>query len=154
MVVINARTSSFSDVPPGAKSLWRAMKGRPATPLVFVLSPDGSNGIAGYHARQIYGNSRKLVRQVKEKIEMEGLGGSNSSSSSTSSSATASTASSPDTSLLFEEQEWTNLDGKVMRAAVQSANASTVIFLLPNKKTIAYPLDQLSHESRQRITGS
>jgi len=55
---------------------------------------------------------------------------------------------------LIPTRAWTNSDGHEIRAAVKTADASKVTFLLPNNKEVAYPLDKLSDESRAAIAAA
>jgi hypothetical protein len=52
---------------------------------------------------------------------------------------------------LIEEREWTNATGGKIRAAVQAADDSKVTFLMPNGKSVEYPLEKLSEESQEAI---
>lgn len=74
----------------------------------------------------------------------------------TSTAAAAETAeTSSDTTAkgpLIDTRSWTNAEGRVIRAAVKSADDTTVTFLMEGGKEVKYPLDKLSAESRQMIT--
>jgi thiol-disulfide isomerase/thioredoxin len=52
---------------------------------------------------------------------------------------------------LIEQREWTNASGGKIKAAVKSADDKKVTFLMPNGKTVDYPLEKLSDESREAI---
>ncbi len=52
---------------------------------------------------------------------------------------------------LIEQRSWTNSDSKTIQAAVVKADETNVTFLMANGKSIAYPLDKLSDESRKII---
>ena len=41
---------------------------------------------------------------------------------------------------LIPSRDWTNTDGHTITAAVKSASASNVIFLMTNGKSVDYPL--------------
>lgn len=56
-----------------------------------------------------------------------------------------------DTAPLIATRAWTNADGKEIRAAVKSADATTVTFLMDGGKEVKYPLAKLSEESRKAI---
>lgn len=60
---------------------------------------------------------------------------------------TAATAAAP----LIASRAWTNADGKEIRAAVKSVDATHVTFLMDGGKEVRYPLDKLSEESRAAI---
>lgn len=53
---------------------------------------------------------------------------------------------------LFETQTWTNDQGIEMKAAVKSASAESVTFLMPGGKVVEYPMTKLSEASQKRIT--
>ncbi len=54
-------------------------------------------------------------------------------------------------SLLIEQQSWTNIDGNTIKAAVKAADSSTVTFIMANGKSVDYPLEKLSEQSREII---
>lgn len=62
--------------------------------------------------------------------------------------SSATTAAAP----LIATRAWTNADGKEIRAAVKSADATTVTFLMDGGKEVKYPLAKLSEDSRKAIT--
>lgn len=53
--------------------------------------------------------------------------------------------------LLVPSREWTNTDGKTIRAAVKAADATNVSFLTDNGQVVSYPLEKLTEESRKVI---
>lgn len=55
---------------------------------------------------------------------------------------------------LIQTRAWTNSDGKEIRAAVKSADAANVTFLMPTGKEVVYPLAKLSEESRAAIAAA
>ncbi len=65
--------------------------------------------------------------------------------------ASESAASTPPAGPLIASRAWTNSDGKEIRAAVKSADATTVTFLMDNGKEVKYPLAKLSEDSRKTI---
>lgn len=137
VVVADIAKKEASKLPPAAKSLDRAIGG--SIPQIFVTSPDGQKEIQGYSYSQISKDMRGVVRELKEKLE-----GQSFSDSETS------TTSSP-SSQLAAQQNWTNSEGKTISAAVQSTDGTTVVFILPNKRVVPYPLTNLSEESQKRI---
>ena len=54
-------------------------------------------------------------------------------------------------SMMLESQPWTNADGVEIIAAIKSANATHVTFVLPNNTETNYPLASLSETSRSKI---
>jgi thiol-disulfide isomerase/thioredoxin len=52
---------------------------------------------------------------------------------------------------LIDQREWTNAGGGKIKAAVKSADDTKVTFLMANGKTVDYPLEKLSEESREAI---
>lgn len=52
---------------------------------------------------------------------------------------------------LIEQRSWTNSDGKTIQAAVVKADETNVTFLMADGKSMEYPLDKLSDESRKII---
>lgn len=53
--------------------------------------------------------------------------------------------------LLLEEQEWTNAEGRTIRAAVERYDGETVRFVMPDGSGVDYPAANLSEESRERL---
>jgi thiol-disulfide isomerase/thioredoxin len=53
---------------------------------------------------------------------------------------------------LIDTRSWTNADGKEIRAAVKSADATNVTFIMDGGKEVKYPLAKLSEDSRKTIT--
>lgn len=52
---------------------------------------------------------------------------------------------------LFETRDWTNSEGKEIKAAVREATETEVTFLMFAGKIVKYPLDKLSPESQKAI---
>jgi len=52
---------------------------------------------------------------------------------------------------LVPSRAWTNSDGKSITAAVKSADATSVTFIMASGKEVVYPLTKLSEESRKVI---
>lgn len=53
---------------------------------------------------------------------------------------------------LIASSTWTNTEGKEIRAAVKSVDATHVTFLMDGGKEVRYPLEKLSEASRNAIT--
>ena len=52
---------------------------------------------------------------------------------------------------LIDQRSWINAEGNAIQAAVKKADDSTVTFLMRNGKTVDYPVEKLSEESREII---
>ena len=53
--------------------------------------------------------------------------------------------------LIVGLQEWTNSSGRKIVAGIRSVTAGDVLFVLPDGKTVNYPLFKLSTESQDKI---
>lgn len=63
----------------------------------------------------------------------------------------ASASKLPSNAPLIAARAWTNAEGKEIHAAVKTADATTVTFLMPNGQTTKYQMDKLSEASRKDI---
>ena len=52
---------------------------------------------------------------------------------------------------LIASKSWTNSEGVAITAAVKSVDDKNVVFIMPNKKEVTYPLEKLSETSREEI---
>lgn len=100
-------------------------------PRVFVF---GSDGFLAYDGSP---SGPEFEKAVEDALAATGGGGE------------AKPAAAP--SNLIAEQSWTNASGGSIRAAVKSADDKKVTFVLANGKTVDYPLEKLSDESREAI---
>ena len=98
-------------------------------PHAFVFDVDGKLIFEGNPGNEDFDRTiRKALRDVKDDEEE---------------------AETP--SMLCENSTWTNSDGKEIKAAVKEATETEVTFVMFAGKTVKYPLDQLSDESRKKI---
>ena len=81
---------------------------------------------------------RDLKKEIKE---MDVVG----------SSAKPEEAEAEESTLLAEQQAWTNAEGKTITAAIVTADSTTVSFLMENGKTVAYPIAKLSASSQEDV---
>ncbi|MEM9080478.1 MAG: hypothetical protein AAGC74_07305 [Verrucomicrobiota bacterium] len=107
----------------------------------MVTTADGNTALKGFSYNTLKTDTRKAVRELRKELEGLDVVGQTTSSSDDS----------PPSTLLAEEQFWTNAEGKQMKAAVLSKSDDAVIFLMPNGKSIEYPLEKLSAASREAI---
>lgn len=111
-------------------------------PMVMVTTADLSKGLKGY-GYQALSDTRKVARELKKELkEMDVIGSAPSEEADETSS---------ESSLLAEEQAWTNAEGKAITAAIVTADENTVTFLMPNGKSVAYPLAKLSASSQESV---
>ncbi len=109
-------------------------------PMVMVTTADLSKGLKGFSYKQL-SDTRKAARTLKKEIKEMDVVGSSANEEETASGS----------SLLAEEQVWTNADGKAITAAILLADEATVTFQMPNGKVVAYPLAKLSASSQEDI---
>lgn len=111
--------------------------------MVLVTTADGSTNIKGMSYDALKGGqSRKAARELKKTLaEVNVLG-------------EAPKAAEDDTPVAAEDskvEEWTNTDGKTIKAAVKSLDDTRVQFEMENGKSVWYPIDKLSSESQERL---
>lgn len=99
-------------------------------PRVFVF---GSDGFLAYDGSP---SGAEFEKAVEDALAAKGDSGEEKPAAATN---------------LVAEQSWTNASGGSIRAAVKSADDKKVTFLLANGKTVDYPLEKLSEESREAI---
>lgn len=122
------------------------------SPVVIVTSPEGTRPIMGYKGNTAGGRDgiKKKVRALRKRLKAEpellAIG----------TTVTETTKPSADTTsrdtLLAESQEWMNTAGKTITAAIKSADAENVVFVMENGKEVTYPLSKLHLDSRAKIT--
>lgn len=100
-----------------------------AIPRVFVF---GSDGFLAYDGSP---SGEAFEKAVEDALAAKGDSGE----------------AEPASASLIPEQSWTNATGGSIRAAVKSADDKKVTFLMANGKTVDYPLEKLSKESREAI---
>lgn len=142
-------------IPDGVRSLLSSGSYGNTIPMVFVTSPDGSKGITGASYASLSGDIRGTRRDLQREISEAGdllAAASGMTGDDEESAAAGPVESDPGPALLAETQEWSNADGRSIRAAVERIEGDTVRFLMPNGSTADYPIANLSEESRERIS--
>lgn len=124
-------------MPPAAKKLSNSKESGKFIPKVLVTSADGSEPIGSVTYETLYDDARKAARAMKKKVAAK----------LAEAPAEVVVAKNP---LLAEEQEWTNDQGKTIRAAVVRVDGEEVEFLIKRKK-VSYPLNKLSEESAAKL---
>lgn len=107
--------------------------------MLYALSADGSEGIDVVPYETLKEDARGAARKLKKdfkKIE-ESLKQKEDEASA-------------DSGFLAEEQEWTNIDGRKIRAAVANVGEEKVEFVI-KKKRVMYPLNKLDQQSREKL---
>jgi hypothetical protein len=154
VVFADSRTESAS-LPAGANQV-RGAAGN-VIPLAMVTNSDGSAGIRGISYTELKSDTRKAVRELKKLIEEKGgVEAAAGAASAAGAAGTAAKAGDPEkpkseTDALASAQEWTNVDGKKITAAVLKIMENNVEFMLPDGTTTLYPIDKLAEESRVRM---
>lgn len=121
--------------------------------MVFVTTADGETGIEAIPYSKLSSDMREADRDLRKKLEtVNVLGAPGDDPEETSTTETANDSTPPTSPEFFApSQEWTNTDGKKITAAIQSVKEDAVVFLMPDGRSLDYPLDKLSQESRERI---
>ena len=112
-------------------------------PMVMVTTADLTTGLKGFSYKDLH-DSRGAARDLKKAIkEMDVVGNAASVDEDTDDAA--------ESTLLAEQQAWTNSEGKAITAAILMADDTTVTFQMPNGKTVAYPVSKLSASSQEEV---
>lgn len=124
-------------MPLAAKKLANSKEAGKFIPKLLVTSADGKKPIGAVTYEQLKDDARKAARAMRKKIEQ----------AKTEDEETESAAHSK---FLAPEQEWTNAQGKTIRAAVVSVAGGSVEFLMKGKQ-VTYPMSKLSDSSKQKL---
>ncbi|MCW1886819.1 thioredoxin family protein [Luteolibacter flavescens] len=109
-------------------------------PIVTVFSSEADNKILGGMCyKQIGEDSRKAFKNLDAEVEKAAA------------SVPAKAAETKDADKSSGMREWTNAEGKKIKAELVSSTDTKATFKLENGKTVEYALDKLSKESREEI---
>lgn len=125
-------------MPPVARDLLNSKEAGKFIPILVMTTADGEKGVGAVAYERLKDDARKAAREMRRRF---------SDLAKESDEEPEETA---EPQLVAEEQEWTNLQGKTIRAAVVKIDDAKVQFLI-NKKTVEYPLDKLSEQSRNQL---
>lgn len=125
-------------MPPVARDLLNSKEAGKFIPILVMTTADGEKGVGAVAYERLKDDARKAAREMRRRF----------SDLAKESDEEPEEAAEPQ--LVAEEQEWTNLQGKTIRAAVVKIDDAKVQFLI-NKKTVEYPLDKLSEQSRNQL---
>ncbi|QTN32236.1 hypothetical protein HZ994_07800 [Akkermansiaceae bacterium] len=112
-------------------------------PIVAVLSPENEKLLGGLCYKQISGDGGKAFKTLDAEVanEIANL------------PPAEETSPAPGTHVANHGmQDWTNSEGKTIRAEAVSRTGSSVKLRLQNGKTVDYPLDKLSEDSRKLVS--
>lgn len=111
------------------------------TPIVAVLSHEDERLLGGLCYKQISGDGRKAFKTLDAEIAAK-LAEQPAGKPATPEKAAPSTGGTRD---------WTNSDGKTIRAEAISSDGDSVTLKLESGKVVDYPLDKLSETSRKLV---
>lgn len=111
-------------------------------PIVAVLAPENDMLLGGLCYTQISGDSRKAFKTLETEIAAK--------MAEVPDTETAPAADA--TEVAESSREWTNAEGNSIKAVALSTNGISVTFKLENGKTVEYPLEKLSEESRKLVS--
>lgn len=143
MVVFANSKGEFSSLPAGAKQMIR--EGGRGIPIVAVTDVSGERGIAAVSYAQLYDDARGAAREVRKKLEDVDVIGSAASEEETLAETEA------PVSPLAESQDWTNSDGKTIKAAIDRLDGDSVVFVMDDGREVPYRISRLAPESQERI---
>lgn len=144
VVFFDTKKDNFSALPQEVRKLRGEAHMGNTIPMVMVTTADLSVGLKGFSYADL-GDAGKAARGLRRELKDKNVIGAEQ----TDPTATDEGGS----SLLAEEQAWTNSDGVTITAAVLSMTEDTVIFLMPNGKSVGYPIEKLSASSREDLEG-
>ena len=142
VVFIDSKKEGLSNAPASVGELRGQTHMGNTIPMVMVTTADLSKGLKGFSYKDL-SDTRKAARDLKKEIkEMDVVG----------SAPAAEEEEAGESTLLAEEQAWTNSAGKTITAAIVMADETTVTFQMPDGKTVAYPVAKLSASSQEDVT--
>jgi hypothetical protein len=106
-------------------------------PIVAVLSPEDDKLLGGLSYKQIAGDGKKAFKTLETEI-------AGKLENQPAKETPATTGS--------RIREWTNMDGKTIRAEALSSDGVSVTLKLENGRVVDYALDKLSEKSREHVT--
>jgi hypothetical protein len=121
-------------------------------PIVAVIANDDYRLLGGLCYKQISEGESKAFRALEQEVE-ESLakgGAAAAPKPAAQSAAPAATAKASDEDE-SDIRDWTNLDGKTIRAAAIAFDNGKVSFRMENGKVVDYPVKNLSEESRESL---
>lgn len=113
-------------------------------PIVAVLSPSDDRLLGGLCNKQISEDGKKAFKTMEKEI---------AESMAAQPAVEKVPAAKPSSGM----REWTNSEGKTIKAEALSSTETSVSLKLENGKVVDYPMDKLSEESRKLVkeaTGS
>lgn len=116
-------------------------------PIVAVLSPEDGRLLGGLSYKQVAGDGRKAFKTLETEVAQklaEAPAAQKPAGKKPAASATAAETGGM--------REWTNSEGKTIKAEALSTDALSVTFKLENGKVVDYPLEKLSEESRTLVS--
>ena len=145
IVYIDSKSNEIKKAPKAVMQLrLKPSMGR-IIPMVMVTTADGSKGLRGFSYEELKGGQAgKAARELRRALEGVDVLGGNAAKDEP-----APAAEEPE--MLAPEQTWQNAEGKTITAAVKQIDATKVTFVLQDGKTVSYPLDKLSEESREKL---
>ena len=112
-------------------------------PIVAVLSPDDDRLLGGLCYNQIAADGRKAFKTLETEIAASMADQPPAKEAAPAAGKTGETGG---------LRDWTNAEGKTIRAEALSGNEISVTLKLENGKVVDYPLEKLSEESRKLVS--
>jgi hypothetical protein len=107
-------------------------------PIVAVLSPADGTLLGGLCYKQIAGDGKKAFKTLETEIAEK-------------MAALPAAEKAPDAKPSGGMRDWTNTEGKTIKAEAISGTETSVTLKLENGKVVDYPLEKLSEESRMLV---
>ena len=127
-------------------------------PIVAVLANDDLRLLGGLCYKQISAGEAKAFRALDQEVEESLAKGGGAAAAQPAANATRTDAPKESAEACDEEdsgvRDWTNLDGKTIRAAAIAFDKGKVSFRMENGKVVEYPVNKLSEQSRKSLAES
>jgi hypothetical protein len=120
-------------------------------PFALVTTADGKKGVHAISAAAIHEDPRKAERDAKRKLAEIDVVGDLSDLGKEEKAGDGDEQSEKPEKPKVNFGEWTNSEGKTMKAMPVEINDDTVKFRLESEKTFAYAISKLSEESQLKL---
>lgn len=145
IVFVDSKKGDLSKAPKEVSRLRSEAHMGNTIPMVMVTTADLTKGLKGINHDDL-ADAGKAARDLRRELKDVDVVGS-----APAADASDVDGDSADSTLLAPQQAWTNADGKTITAAILTADANSVIFLMPDGKSVAYPVAKLSAASKEAV---
>lgn len=146
LILVNNNEMEIRSAPRTFFYMYQNPAVRGGIPITLVTTADASKPIKSIPYREVKdGKASQAAEALIKELEGKNVLGENGTPDDTETPA-------KNQEPVATPQEWVNSEGRKITASVKEVHADKVVFVMPNGKEVAYPLSQLSTESRDAIT--